>query len=231
MFLWNCIQNLGSGRPPPAGRFENPAQSGRAEIQLNEGINLNNTKVRSIVGGCIVRKPARGDRRSLRRGGSRSSDDPFCEACVPLGQEKIVASLPMPTVARTSSSPNGPVQHLVHTVLQQVLCRPVPLSVFEFQDAMADINHKIGTLIGSHDPRYVSFDVSSLTRRQEHNVQRLGEGGSSPSAQAMLGQALRFLFSPGGLEGGVDEVKLFSLKTILDITKKGGPKLKPLSGI
>ncbi|KAF6835475.1 hypothetical protein CPLU01_04346 [Colletotrichum plurivorum] len=48
-------------------------------IRLNEGINLNNSKVRSIVGGCIVRKPVRGGGRSLRSGGSGSSDDPFCE--------------------------------------------------------------------------------------------------------------------------------------------------------
>ncbi|KAF6807407.1 proteasome component ecm29 [Colletotrichum sojae] len=58
-------------------------------------------------------------------------------------------------------------------------------------------------------------------------VRQLEEGGSSPSAQAMLGQALRFLLSPSGLESGVDEVKMFSLKTILDITKKGGANLKP----
>ncbi|KAF3799984.1 Proteasome component ECM29 [Colletotrichum gloeosporioides] len=58
-------------------------------------------------------------------------------------------------------------------------------------------------------------------------VRQLEEGGSSSSAQAMLKQALRFLLSPSGLESGVDEVKMFSLKTIIDITKKGGPNLKP----
>ncbi|WYZ42440.1 hypothetical protein EsH8_VI_000139 [Colletotrichum jinshuiense] len=58
-------------------------------------------------------------------------------------------------------------------------------------------------------------------------VRQLEEGGSSTSAQAMLKQALRFLLSPSGLESGVDDVKMFSLKTILDITKKGGPNLKP----
>ncbi|KAL0938463.1 proteasome component ecm29 [Colletotrichum truncatum] len=58
-------------------------------------------------------------------------------------------------------------------------------------------------------------------------VRQLEEGGASSSAQAMLKQALRFLLSPSGLESGVDEVKMFSLKTIIDITKKGGPNLKP----
>ncbi|KAK2014510.1 proteasome component ECM29 [Colletotrichum eremochloae] len=58
-------------------------------------------------------------------------------------------------------------------------------------------------------------------------VRQLEEGGASSSAQAMLKQALRFLLSPSGLESGVEEVKMFSLKTIIDITKKGGPNLKP----
>ncbi|KAK1622233.1 proteasome component ECM29 [Colletotrichum phormii] len=58
-------------------------------------------------------------------------------------------------------------------------------------------------------------------------VRQLEEGGSSSSAQAMLKQALRFLLSPSGLESGVEDVKMFSLKTIIDITKKGGPNLKP----
>ncbi|OLN96306.1 Proteasome component ECM29 [Colletotrichum chlorophyti] len=58
-------------------------------------------------------------------------------------------------------------------------------------------------------------------------VRQLEEGGASSSAQAMLKQALRFLLSPSGLESSVDDVKMFSLKTIIDITKKGGPNLKP----
>ncbi|KAK6213509.1 proteasome component ECM29 [Colletotrichum tabaci] len=58
-------------------------------------------------------------------------------------------------------------------------------------------------------------------------VRQLEEGGASSSAQAMLRQALRFLLSPSGLESGVEEVKMFSLRTIIDITKKGGPNLKP----
>ncbi|KAK1994194.1 proteasome component ECM29 [Colletotrichum falcatum] len=58
-------------------------------------------------------------------------------------------------------------------------------------------------------------------------VRQLEEGGASSSAQAMLKQALRFLLSPSGLESGVEDVKIFSLRTIIDITKKGGPNLKP----
>ncbi|KAK1974005.1 proteasome component ECM29 [Colletotrichum cereale] len=58
-------------------------------------------------------------------------------------------------------------------------------------------------------------------------ARQLEEGGASSSAQAMLKQALRFLLSPSGLESGVEDVKMFSLKTIIDITKKGGPNLKP----
>ncbi|KAK2022425.1 proteasome component ECM29 [Colletotrichum zoysiae] len=58
-------------------------------------------------------------------------------------------------------------------------------------------------------------------------VRQLEEGGASSSAQAMLRQALRFLLSPSGLESGVEDVKMFSLKTIIDITRKGGPNLKP----
>ncbi|WYZ41841.1 hypothetical protein EsH8_V_000736 [Colletotrichum jinshuiense] len=48
------------------------------EIRLNEGVNLNNHKVQSIVGGCILRKPIPDDGRSLDSG--RSSEEPFSEA-------------------------------------------------------------------------------------------------------------------------------------------------------
>ncbi|TDZ26895.1 Proteasome component ECM29 [Colletotrichum orbiculare MAFF 240422] len=58
-------------------------------------------------------------------------------------------------------------------------------------------------------------------------VRQLEEGGQSSSAQAMLQQALRFLFSPSGLDNNAEEVKMFSLKTIIDITKKGGANLRP----
>ncbi|KAL0942243.1 uncharacterized protein CTRU02_200129 [Colletotrichum truncatum] len=68
--------------PNPAAHFHieevgqaSPVSS--IEIRLNEGNNLNNQKVRSIVGGRILRKPVSDDGRSLLSGGSSSSDDPF----------------------------------------------------------------------------------------------------------------------------------------------------------
>ncbi|PNH46325.1 hypothetical protein VD0004_g1783 [Verticillium dahliae] len=58
-------------------------------------------------------------------------------------------------------------------------------------------------------------------------VRLLEDGSSVDTARVMLGQALRFLLSSSGLESNVDEVKGFSLKTIMDVTKKGGKALKP----
>ncbi|KAM0270872.1 hypothetical protein ACHAQH_009283 [Verticillium albo-atrum] len=58
-------------------------------------------------------------------------------------------------------------------------------------------------------------------------VRLLEDGSSVDTARVMLGQALRFLLSSSGLESNVEEVKGFSLKTIMDVTKKGGKALKP----
>ncbi|KAF9882335.1 hypothetical protein CkaCkLH20_00371 [Colletotrichum karsti] len=78
--------------PNPATHYhleevEQPSPVSSIEIRLNEGSNLNNQKVRSIVGGRIRRKPVPDDGRSLRSRGSGSGSgsvssfrgDPFSE--------------------------------------------------------------------------------------------------------------------------------------------------------
>ncbi|KAM0326274.1 hypothetical protein ACHAQA_006871 [Verticillium albo-atrum] len=58
-------------------------------------------------------------------------------------------------------------------------------------------------------------------------VRLLEDGSSVDTARVMLGQALRFLLSPSGLESSVNEIKAFSLRTIMGVAKKGGKALKP----
>ncbi|KAF6824217.1 proteasome component ecm29 [Colletotrichum plurivorum] len=202
-------------------------ESGRAEIRLNEGINLNNTKIRSIVGEFIVRKPVRGDGRPLHSGGSRSSDDPFFEAY------EVIRS---PTRSSLASDTYFSQSNSYRILFWRWVC---PSGSRKECGKSANANgspyivfaKRAGAPPGTFSAAAGAVPARAApgVRQNTHPAAR-GEG-SSPSAQAMLGQALRFLLSPSGLEGGVDEVKMFSLKTILDITKESGSNLKPLSGI
>ncbi|KAF6793361.1 hypothetical protein CSOJ01_13966 [Colletotrichum sojae] len=208
-------------RSAAAGRpFREPGSIGRVEIRLNEGTNLTNTKVRSIVGGCIVRKPVRRDRQSLRSGGSRSSGDPFCEAYevirspTPFGLSKRYACLTDLVEAHIWSIRSKAPKHRLKSSLDGV--PPVPASPCSTLTMVFQSN-SYRLLFSPNGP-----------------VQHLGmssAAGAVPARSAPGFRALRCLLSPSGLESGVDEVKMFSLKTILDITKKGSPNLKPLSRI
>ncbi|KAF5002294.1 hypothetical protein FDECE_10650 [Fusarium decemcellulare] len=61
--------------PPPSPNNMSPIST--IEIRLNEGDNLNKSKVRWIVGGRVTRKPVADDGKSLRSG--KSLEDPFAD--------------------------------------------------------------------------------------------------------------------------------------------------------
>ncbi|KAI1456568.1 proteasome component [Annulohypoxylon moriforme] len=58
-------------------------------------------------------------------------------------------------------------------------------------------------------------------------VTQLQENNSSSSAKAMITQVVPFLLSDKGIENSAKEVKLMSIRTILDVVKNGGDALKP----
>jgi len=58
-------------------------------------------------------------------------------------------------------------------------------------------------------------------------VRQLEEGSKGAAASAMMKQALDFLMSEKGIESSVEDVKLFSTITVLDIAKHGGKALRP----
>lgn len=62
--------------------------------------------------------------------------------------------------------------------------------------------------------------ANTLTRQLE-------EGGVSASAKDMMSSTLPFLLSENGIESSVDEVKQFSISTVITITKTGGKALRP----
>ncbi|KAI2472408.1 proteasome component [Annulohypoxylon bovei var. microspora] len=58
-------------------------------------------------------------------------------------------------------------------------------------------------------------------------VTQLQENNASSSAKAMVSQVVPFLLSDKGIENSVKEVKLMSIRTVLDVVKNGGDALKP----
>lgn len=65
--------------------------------------------------------------------------------------------------------------------------------------------------------------AATLARTMTGILQRSLEApeGSTSAATEMLGQVIPFLFSTSGLESGAEEVQAFSLRTLLQIIKKG----------
>ncbi|KAF4430947.1 hypothetical protein F53441_13932 [Fusarium austroafricanum] len=63
--------------PPSRVSPENLSPISNIELRLNEGDNLNKSKVQQIVGGRVNRKPLADDGKSLRNG--KSIEDPFSE--------------------------------------------------------------------------------------------------------------------------------------------------------
>jgi len=59
-------------------------------------------------------------------------------------------------------------------------------------------------------------------------VRQLEEGSKGAAASAMMKQALNFLLSERGIESSVEDVKIFSTITVLDIAKHGGKALRPV---
>lgn len=58
-------------------------------------------------------------------------------------------------------------------------------------------------------------------------VHQLAESHNTSAAKAMMKEALPFLLSDKGAESSVEDVKIFSTITVLDIAKKGGVALRP----
>ncbi|KAI2614724.1 proteasome component [Hypoxylon fragiforme] len=57
-------------------------------------------------------------------------------------------------------------------------------------------------------------------------ITQLQENNSSASARAMIAEVLPFLLSDKGIENSVQDVKLMSISTVLDVVKNGGDALK-----
>lgn len=58
-------------------------------------------------------------------------------------------------------------------------------------------------------------------------VRQLEEGNGSAPHAVMMKEALHFLLSDKGVESSVQEIQIFALSTVIDITKKGGRSLRP----
>lgn len=58
-------------------------------------------------------------------------------------------------------------------------------------------------------------------------VRQLEDGGDRSAPKAMMKEALPFLLSDKGVESSVQEVQIFAISTVINITKKGGKSLKP----
>ncbi|KAF4456958.1 Proteasome-associated ECM29 like [Fusarium albosuccineum] len=58
-------------------------------------------------------------------------------------------------------------------------------------------------------------------------VRQLEEGSNGSAAQAMMKEALPFLLSDKGVESSAKDVQIFSIITVIKITKQGGKALRP----
>lgn len=177
--------------PNPASHYhleevEEASPVSSIEIRLNEGLNLNNHKVRSIVGGCIVRKPVHDDGRSLRSGGSRSSEDPFCEP-----YEIIRTPTPFEHRLKSSLDSTGvpPVPALNHLDLdddlegllpEKPLCASTPRNRYD----------KKAVPLGSPSHRYAKADDRHLMLASES--ERVSAGQAKPKLRLNLEAARLF---------------------------------------